>query len=294
MSGRVVGRVFERTLGSPTQKAVLLCLAEHANPDGEMSFPSVRRISLETELGESTVRKALSELRSRTLIFQAKPPCRHRPATYTVNLEALSGLPLVEVYHPDLSVEEPRPLPQSIQPSITEQPDLSVMAPNRPLTVLEPPEEPATGLRADGNKRVVEEWEASVGPITAGVAQDLFDMVDEASLHILTLPKGAGGTDLSGIDWVIEAIREARRSARGGRFGNTKYLSKILGRWIMDGFKAQRSGPPLPPDEAKRIQEAMIDTDTRTDDQQRADLEKGRQAIIEKERKMAETRRGGG
>ena len=86
MSGRVVGRVHERILGSAARKAVLLCLADHANPDGEMSYPSVNRIAQESELGESTVRKALAWLREHKLISQTAPAAQHRPATYRVSL----------------------------------------------------------------------------------------------------------------------------------------------------------------------------------------------------------------
>ncbi len=106
MSGRVVGRIFERIVGSAVEKAVLTCLGEHSDPDGKMSYPSVQRISLETELSESSVRSALSNLRRRKLIVQTHPPAGHRPATYRVNLEGLSDLQLVEVYRPGLQVLE--------------------------------------------------------------------------------------------------------------------------------------------------------------------------------------------
>jgi hypothetical protein len=105
MSGRVAGRVFERILGSAPRKAVLLCLAEHSNPDGEMAFPSVYRISQETELGETTVRAALSWLRKQRLIIQTHPAAQHRPPTYRVNLDILPDLPLVEVYRPSENLQ---------------------------------------------------------------------------------------------------------------------------------------------------------------------------------------------
>jgi hypothetical protein len=98
VSGRVVGRVFERVVGSAVEKAVLVCLAEHSNPDGEMSFPSARRISQETEFSERSVRAALATLRERRLIIQTHAAGQHRPATYRVNLLAVSALQLVQVY----------------------------------------------------------------------------------------------------------------------------------------------------------------------------------------------------
>jgi hypothetical protein len=153
MSGRVVGRVFERIIGSATEKAVLTCLAEHSNPDGEMAFPSVWRISQETELAESTVRAALSNLRANQLIIQTRGPAQHKPATYRVNLDALADLQLVEVYRPghaepspDLQEAEARPPAGSARPlgGGVRPPAHSVRplgaGPEPLLTVLEPPE----------------------------------------------------------------------------------------------------------------------------------------------------------
>ena len=146
MSGRVVGRVFERTIGSPTEKAVLTCLAEHSNPDGEMSFPSVYRIHKETELGLSTVRAALSALRAKQLIIQTRGPAQHRPATYRVNLEALSDLPLVEVYRPGYA--EPEPDLQHPAPS-------PLAAGGRPLAGGVRPPAPSTRPPAAGDEPLV-------------------------------------------------------------------------------------------------------------------------------------------
>ena len=136
MSGRIVGRVFERIVGNPVEKAVLTCLGEHANPDGEMSFPSVRRISLETEFSESSVRAALSKLRDRRLMIQTHGPRQHRPATYRVNLDALSDLQLVEVYRPgaapdlqrvasDLQEPSSRPPGAGPEPSLSNEPPIN-------------------------------------------------------------------------------------------------------------------------------------------------------------------------
>jgi len=127
MSGRVVGRVFERIVGSAPRKAVLLCLAEHSNPDGEMAYPSVWRIGKETELAESTVRSALAWLRKQRLIIQTYPAAQHRPPTYRVNLDRLSDLPLVEVYRKEHQVSD-LPLVALRPPAPGPEPSL-----NRPL-----------------------------------------------------------------------------------------------------------------------------------------------------------------
>jgi len=87
--------------------------------------------------------------------------------------------------------------------------------------------------------RVVQAWESSVGPITAGIAEDLGDLADECEKHRSSLPPGAGGADLEGNDWVIRAITEARKSTP--KAFNTKYIQKILDRWKVEGFQMDRS-----------------------------------------------------
>jgi hypothetical protein len=140
MSGRVVGRVHERILGSAARKAVLLSLADHANPDGEMSFPSVNRIAQETEFGESTVRECLAWLRNARLITQTAPPCQHRPATYRVDLEVLAGLQLVEVYRPGLQQPASRPPAGGARPPAGgPEPYLTVSEPSGERKKAEPP-----------------------------------------------------------------------------------------------------------------------------------------------------------
>jgi len=136
VSGRIVGLVHERILGSSSRKAVLLCLADHADPDGDMAFPSAGRIAQESELGESTVRAALSWLRKRGLILQTAPAAAHRPTTYRVVLAVLRDLPLLEVYRQEVQEPASRPLAAGAESA----PDLQQLDPNRPLR--EPSQEP--------------------------------------------------------------------------------------------------------------------------------------------------------
>lgn len=68
MSVQAVSWAFGLSLGSASQKAVLLYLAERAQDDGSCAYPSVRKIMVATELGERTVRKTLHDLCERGLI----------------------------------------------------------------------------------------------------------------------------------------------------------------------------------------------------------------------------------
>jgi hypothetical protein len=86
---------------------------------------------------------------------------------------------------------------------------------------------------------VVRAWETTSGPITAGIAEDLGDLVGETDIHRLKLPPGAAGAGLSGEEWLCAAIQEARVSSDGRR-PNVKFIQRILERWMVDGFKAAR------------------------------------------------------
>jgi len=107
VSWQALAAVSDRILGSSSRKAVVICLANHANIDSELTFPSVWRISQETELAESTVRECLAWLRERKLIIQVAGPAQHRPTTYRLNYGAFADLQQVEVCRPGLQVPAP-------------------------------------------------------------------------------------------------------------------------------------------------------------------------------------------
>ena len=68
MSFQATAWVYGLNLGSASQKAVLLYLAQFAHEDGSCTWPSVPRIMAATELGERTVRRALKSLQARGVI----------------------------------------------------------------------------------------------------------------------------------------------------------------------------------------------------------------------------------
>lgn len=68
MSFQATAWAYSLNLGSASQKAVLLYLAQFAHEDGSCTWPSVPRIMAATELGERTVRRALTSLQARGVI----------------------------------------------------------------------------------------------------------------------------------------------------------------------------------------------------------------------------------
>lgn len=62
MSIQLVGWALEQRTGSVSRKAVLIALANCTNHHTGLCCPSIKRIRAETELGESTVLRALTDL----------------------------------------------------------------------------------------------------------------------------------------------------------------------------------------------------------------------------------------
>lgn len=89
---------------SPTEKLVLLALANHARPDGTSAFPAVATIRRYTMLSERAIRMNLRELERRGLIQQCDPRIvaayitrpDKRPLGYDLMLSGGQLAPLVE------------------------------------------------------------------------------------------------------------------------------------------------------------------------------------------------------
>lgn len=94
MSIEVLNLAFYVTGLTPTQKAILIALANYANPDGGHAFPSVKRMSLMTSCGERTVRRALSDLRDMRLIEVVEESKRHKTTEYQLDLQQMQVLQL--------------------------------------------------------------------------------------------------------------------------------------------------------------------------------------------------------
>lgn len=114
--------------GSPSRKAVLMHLANRADPRGESCYPSTEEIMEVTELSLRTVRRSLKDLEESGLIVVQRrrweDSGKQRWSTYTLMLEG-----------PSVTVAPGIPP----EPSATESPSPSVtVAPEEP-----PPNEPS-------------------------------------------------------------------------------------------------------------------------------------------------------
>lgn len=111
MSVQLLSWAYEQRLGSPTEKAVLLSLANASNHHTGRCDPSVLRIAHETELGESTVRKALCSLEEKGLISRD----RKRRSDGTLGTYSFVFPHLLAASNPPLPDSASPPLPDSAQ-----------------------------------------------------------------------------------------------------------------------------------------------------------------------------------
>ena len=88
---------------SAAEKLVLLCLADHADENGENCFPSQRRIAQKTDLRKETVTRAVRALRDRGLI-RTQPISDLDPfrnvLLYRLALVTNNHPPVTEDHHP--------------------------------------------------------------------------------------------------------------------------------------------------------------------------------------------------
>lgn len=113
MSIEMLNWVFLLEMESPTDKSVLLALANHADPEG-YCWPSVRRLCLYTALSERTVQNALRRLEDAGLIGTTE---RSGTSTmYRLHPRTSCTSPPQEV-HPTPAAAAPKPSYNHKEPS---------------------------------------------------------------------------------------------------------------------------------------------------------------------------------
>jgi helix-turn-helix protein len=89
MSFQLMAWAAEQQTGSPTEKAVLLALANRANHDTGKCCPSVERIARETEFGTTAVKRALKSLCDKGIVSRRKT--KRNDGTFGANYYAFPG-----------------------------------------------------------------------------------------------------------------------------------------------------------------------------------------------------------
>ncbi len=145
MSWVVAKICSERKFGSPVRKQIMMFLADKASDDGSGVWCSKGTIHRHTELGASTVKRAVSELVCEGVLIDTgeRRRCKHgSTVVYRVNLELVRTLELIS--EPSEKVEDPsRPRPdgEHVEPGTGLRADGGLgpeRAPNHPKTTQKP------------------------------------------------------------------------------------------------------------------------------------------------------------
>jgi hypothetical protein len=92
MSGKLMGALFTRQLTQP-QLVVALALADHGDDDGTRIFPGVALVSWKVGKSPRQVQRIMRELEALAVLVKVADAQRHRPAEYSINVEALEAKP---------------------------------------------------------------------------------------------------------------------------------------------------------------------------------------------------------
>jgi len=92
MSVRLMAAVFQASVGSPTDKLVLLALADFADGDGGSIYPSLATLAAKCDLTVRACRLALRRLEKAGLLVVETEAKHHRPRRYRILVETLRGL----------------------------------------------------------------------------------------------------------------------------------------------------------------------------------------------------------
>lgn len=89
MSVKLMSQVWEADL-PPTQKLIMLSLADHANDDGWHVYPSVASICARTNLSERTVRGQLQDLQRVGLLVDTGDRTPRGVVIYAIDTRVLA------------------------------------------------------------------------------------------------------------------------------------------------------------------------------------------------------------
>lgn len=162
MSWKVATLCSERRFGSPVRKQIIMYLADKASDDGSGIWCSKGTIARQTELGETTVKRAISEFLSEgVLVETGRRPCMNGyTAIYRIDLDAVERLEVI--CDPDMGTG-------SRADGVRSGPGRGARAdgvpgplrtPNHPETILKPPPSRADAMGAEVAPELERVWEA--------------------------------------------------------------------------------------------------------------------------------------
>lgn len=274
MSVKVMGWIWDTDLPQD-EKLVALAYADHASHDGTNIFPAISSIAQKTGYSERSIQRITRKLAGRRLLLpDGEGPKGTRKWRMAIPLyvagDNMTPPRFSEQRGDKLSPPHAADVTGGVTP-VSPRGDIA-MSPEPSLTVNEPEMPSSESFVEEGGQaqngggddnhfaQVIKAWEKTVGPITAGISEDLGDLADELRPVIAGMPPGSQGADLSAEAWVTAAITEARQSSNGRR-PNVHYVQKILDGWRARGFQSPYGGKLIEQKEPPRIGKFASDPD---------------------------------
>ncbi|MBU2889081.1 hypothetical protein [Celeribacter halophilus] len=157
MSWKIANLCAERKFGSPVRKQIIMFLADKASDDGSGIWCSKGTVQRHTELGESTVKRTITEfLREGILVETGRRPCKNGyTVIYRIVLSVVSGLETI--FEPDDGSDF---YTGSTADGVPHDPGTGFTAdgvrgperaPNHPKTIQKPPTRPGAREAIDPN-----------------------------------------------------------------------------------------------------------------------------------------------
>ena len=190
-------------------KSVCLALADHANDEGEGSYPSVDTLASKTELSEVTIITCLKGMRQEQIISY-KGRSKWNTCNYTINKPKIAEMETWE--------RQKREKPETKAALVSK---VKPLQPESKAALYKPSIHPKpSSEEEDTDASAFQFFSENFGAITPFQAQLLGDLCDEHTPH-----------------WTLEAMKIS--VGRGAR--NLNFVKAILSRWKTDGY-----GTPQP------------------------------------------------
>lgn len=224
------------------EKAVLLCLCDHANDDGEC-WPSMARVARRSSMSERTAQRAIKALREKGILDWFDVPGRSHK--FVINPRRIVTPDTVSP--PTITTKPPtqcHPTPDTVSPKPS-------------VTIKEPPKDNKAAMPFDVSAEVWADFQqlrkAKKAPLTPTALKAIEREAAKAgwSLQDALSECTARGWVGFKADWIKDKTNE-NRSARDGRDGVAKALDRRLGlgqpageveRYALGGSREDRGGP---------------------------------------------------
>lgn len=230
MSIKIMDQVFDLKGVTPTEKLILLSLADHADESGRC-YPSIDRLSLRTCLSERALQVNIRTLTQKGFITIAKGGGRGRANEYIVSANPAQETPFEKPSFKNTVSHVENPAPRAQNPA----PD----APQSSLTIIEPVKSNKAASSDDECISIISSWasrEAAEGFVKfrrksrhkalteraakslASKLQELFNMGIDTDAALLKAEERGWAT--IEVEWILKDLRNGKQPYHHQQYGH--------------------------------------------------------------------------